>query len=337
MPLSYKLTAIIHLLKLTGRYDILPDGITMDNACNCIAFTADCQGDIIIDLDINITTKGDKNLGGRYFTVYIDGVKQSERAVAMGVPGECVSSTLTVAAGLEKGVHTIEVYRQNEPLRGSMLLKSITITGEFLEKPKDRNLYIEFVGDSITAGYGNLRLGKILRPGHPDNSDATSTYAFRIAKEFDTDISVLCRSGLAFSSETIPFEKLYTDTCFMTRPGKKYTVGRHPDFVIINLGTNDAAHADYNTLTHNVKKAISTVREVYPQSVIIWLYGLMGDKISDYIKQGLEECGGEDNKIYYCGLETDYSGGGGHPSLAGNKRAAEMVTAFIKDKGLIKC
>jgi len=339
---SYPVADICDYLKLCGRYDKLPlpdsdqMGITMDNACNYMGFVADCVGDITLDISIYIEQNEDKSMGARYFLIYVDGVKQPGRPYIMGVSKEHTECTLTLASGLDKGKHLIEVYRQNEPLKASMILKSINMKGvPMIEKPADKDLYIEFVGDSITAGYGNLRMGRIEKPGHANNSDATSTYAFLTAQALNADISVLCRSGMGFSLKSIPFADYYTQTCLVARPGKKYVSNREPDIVVINLGTNDNVKTDISEITEYTQKAIKTVRDFYPNCTIVWAYGLMGTHIEKEIKAGLENCGGEANNIYYCQLKTDYSGGGGHTSAAGHIEGAKDLTKFLKSKGLV--
>ena len=35
-------------------------------------------------------------------------------------------------------------------------IDSVRMSGEFAPKPSDHEIFIEFIGDSITTGYGNL-------------------------------------------------------------------------------------------------------------------------------------------------------------------------------------
>ncbi len=335
---TYAVLDILDYLKLDGRYrqgkdDYGNQGITYDNAYNCISFVADCEGDITIDLGVKLFKSDKDGWRDRYFTVYIDGVRQEERFSVEGGSSVYSKSTLTVAKGLSKGKHTIEVYRQNEANHCAMLLKSITMKGVPCERPKDRDLLIEFVGDSITAGYGNLGMSGIESPGHAKNSDATSTYAFLTAKNLNADITVTCRSGHMFSGTNPLFSDFYNQINWI-RDNTKYTPTRHPDIVVINLGTNDASHADHSTLADYTVKALEVVRAVHPDAKIVWAYGLMGTDVTNQIKKGIETFGGEAKGVYYCALQTDWSGGGGHPSLAGHSKAAETLTKFINDKVL---
>ncbi len=335
---SYPIIDLLDKLKLTGRFDEVREaeisGITMDNACNCIGFTAECEGDVTIDLNVRLSLKTVVGSSNLYFTVYVDGIKQEGRPYITGVPSESTDCVLVAAKGLRKGIHTIEIYRQNEPLKGSMIAKSINLKGKLLDRPADKPLYIEFVGDSITAGYGNMGLRGIENPSHADNSDATRTYAFLTAEALGADISVLCRSGMGFSLKTILFTDYYTNTCYMTRPGKVYKVGRHPDIVVVNLGTNDRVKSDIAIITEYTQKAIETIRGAHPNCKIVWAYGLMGRQLEPQITAGLNNCGGEENGIYYCPLVTDYSGGGGHTSADGHKAGAADLTKFINERVL---
>jgi hypothetical protein len=134
-----------------------------------------------------------------------------------------------------------------------------------------------------------------------------------------------------FSGEKPPFSDFYNQINWI-RDNTPYTPARHPDIVVINLGTG---YGDRSTLADYTVKALEVVRAVHPDAKIVWAYGLMGTDITNQIKKGIETFGGEAKGVYYCQLETDWSGGGGHPSLAGHKKAADTLTKFIQDKGLV--
>ncbi len=334
---TYALLDILDYLKLDGRYrqgkdDLGAEGITYDNAYNCISFVADCEGDVTIDLSIKFFDANEDR--DCYFTVYIDGVRQDERPAATGDVSVYSKATVTVAKGLKKGKHTIEVYRQNEASICAILLKSITMKGVPCERPKDRDLLIEFIGDSITVGFGNLVSNSEENPGFSKNSDATSTYAFLTAKNLNADIAATCRSGHMFSGTNPLFSDFYNQINWI-RDNTKYTPTRHPDIIVINLGTNDGNHGDMTTLTEYTVTALETIRAVHPDAKIVWAYGMGGTSVQSRITKGIEEFGGEAKGVYYCALPTDYSGGKSHPSLAGHKNAADILTKFIKDRGLV--
>ncbi len=337
---TYMVSDILDYLKLDGRYKEKKDdlnkytGITYDNAYNCISFVADCEGDIILDLDVKLFSADKEGWRDRYLTVYIDGVRQEERLAVEGGLMVYANRSVTVAKGLSKGKHTIEIYRQNESSHAEMLLKSITMKGVPCEKPADRELLIEFVGDSITAGYGNLGNNDTKNPDSAKNSDATSTYAFLTAKNLNADITATCRSGHMFSGENPLFSDFYNQINWI-RDKTPYTPTRHPDIVVVNLGTNDTNSTDLSTLSDYTVKALETIRAVHPDAKIVWAYGLMGSTVEDQILKGIQTYGGVEKGVYYCPLQTDWSGGGHHPSLVGHQRAADTLTKFIKDKGLV--
>ncbi|MEE1046994.1 MAG: hypothetical protein U0M60_06170, partial [Clostridia bacterium] len=59
-----------------------------------------------------------------------------------------------IAKNLQKGVHTISIYKQDEASDGNFKIKSISLNGKILPAISQKSKYIEFVGDSITAGHG---------------------------------------------------------------------------------------------------------------------------------------------------------------------------------------
>ena len=62
------------------------------------------------------------------------------------------------------------------------MLYGVSLCGTLYEAPEDREYYVEFIGDSITGGYGNLGDNAIENPGTALWEDGTKTYAFLTAK-----------------------------------------------------------------------------------------------------------------------------------------------------------
>ena len=57
----------------------------------------------------------------------------------------------------EEGIHTLRLVKLSENMRGKACLLALETDGELLAPQEaDKRLSIEFVGDSITCGYGTL-------------------------------------------------------------------------------------------------------------------------------------------------------------------------------------
>ena len=72
------------------------------------------------------------------------------------------------------------------------------------------------------------------------------------------------------------------------------------------------------------------IRGHYPSAGIVWAMGMIGQQLCPYLRAAVEELGGAENGYYYLQLESDTAGGGGHPSLAGQRRNAELLYEFLK-------
>ena len=340
---TYKFTEITEYLKINGRYAVTKAGeaagfadcIAFDHTANMISFNADCEGDVTITLSVNSAAEDGRE--PKYFLVIVDGVEQ--RMVVKGTKTIEVKAKLTIATGLKRGNHTFEIYRQTEASHGFCNLISVTMNGVPTARPKNKDLYIEFFGDSITAGYGNLTtVEDEVQVSYPEKSSGTDTYAFLTAKALNADMSAVAQSGVAYTwgqgSKTI-YD--FWENISFTRPNLgKYQAERQPDVVVLALGTND--HNFYEKegytreqLHEEAVKLLTQVRKDRPNAKIVWYYGILNNTINKEIKEAIEEVGGEAKGFYYCEDERRQNGGGWHPSKEDHIAGAQTLTNFLKD------
>ncbi len=326
--------------KLTGRYaeTIVYLGTqahkcySFDNTAQMLAFNADCEGDAVLTVAIKPTKAEPMN--NCYFSVYVDGI---ETRMSITAPQSVeTKQTLTLATGLKKGTHKFEIYRDTEFAHGTLNVISVTLNGVLTERPSDKNLHIEFLGDSITAGYGNLTQRELNEPdaSGPAKSDGSETYAFLTARELDADVTMVARSGLAFSYN--PVEDYWNRVSYTRSSLGNYTPARQPDVVVINLGTND--HGNYANKGLTIEQVeqravdlIKLVRSTRPNAKIVWMYGMMGSDIELNIKSAIKTCGGEASGIYYLGAESNSDGGGWHPSAKAHQKASVRLVNKLNE------
>ena len=326
-------------IKVIGRYSELPNGIACDWTASGIEFTADCEGEVVVGLTSTKSTASSGYDGDSYFTVYVDGVRQDERLEA--VSGE--ESLLTLASGLEKGTHTFRLLKQSHVAHSKTVITSISLKGTIGERPADRKAYIEFYGDSITCGYG-VASEYVRRVNGLANNDAyycdgTKAYAFLAAEELDVDYSMVSVSGwrLAGTSASIPI------TCYpyinWNRNSQKYDfTSRVPDLVVINLGTNDySAKIGEATFGADMETWIKRIRSDYGKADLpfVFVVNSMSDGYQGTIKSKLTEMGGEAAGLYVMTTVQDRRGLSNHPTCAGQKKTAELLSKFIRDNGII--
>lgn len=152
-----------------------------------------------------------------------------------------------LAEGLHAGRHTLTLIKRTEPLVGDVrFLGFQTAPGSHLlppEPPQRRR--IEFIGDSITAGYGNEGADANCRfTPLTENSDLA--FGPMAARALHADVSVIAWSGHGLirnrdASTTDLLGELYQRVIpSQTAPPYDPRVW-HPDAVVINLATNDFA------------------------------------------------------------------------------------------------
>ncbi len=338
---TYKMPEIIDYLKINGRYAVTKTGvdagmkpcITFDHSAMMVAFNADCEGDVTLQMTQKVG--GEQAAKKHYYLVVVDGVES--RVAVESFAGAEARCTLPVATGLARGKHTFEIYRQTELNFGIASLVSVTMKGVPTERPADKKLYIEFLGDSITAGYGDLTVSSdTVYPQYPEKSSGTDTYAFVAAKQLDADMYGIARSGLAFVNGLAGISIAdYWNKISWARPGLgDYEATRQADVVVINLGTNDDRenknwkYSD-EELTDYAVRVLNAVREDRPDAKIIWYYGMMGNGMKTPIKQAIEKVGGNDKGFYYLGGTSGWDGGGGHPSKAQHQAAGKVLADYI--------
>lgn len=264
-------------------------------------------------------------------------VKQADNMVKLAVivdgsmqtvevqPGE---SAVTLAAGLARGTHTIEVRRATSDT-GMTELQSIEYCGT-LTQPEKKMLQIEFLGDSITVGEGMLGTSN----DYIGNQNTMLGYAAQTAAKLNADFSMVAHSGITTAGMLTSQQQSYTtanETLPLNSNGKQ--------IVVINLGTNDIglpASCDTAALKTAIGQLLDAViAQNDEHTCVVWAYGMMATKGLDVIKEAVESQANGRN-IWFCDLSAakDNAGAGEHPSQVGNDKAADILAKFIQNNCL---
>lgn len=297
-----------------------------------------------------------KTVGGAgnpiYFQPVIDGTPGARFVVPSG------EQTVTLASNLADGDHVVEVYRDTEGRYGNSVFEGFT-DGTPKDPPAPSGRRIEIVGDSISAGYGNL--GSEQHPNFGADPDggcpfstltesAYASYGAVAARTVNAESSIVAVSGWGLyrdnnnvMSDVLPL--VYADTLGLT-PSPAWGFQPEPQAVIINLGTNDLANGDPGqTAFEGAYTAfIATVRGKYPDALIYCTVGplLSGTGLTmaqSYIEDVVvtEQSSG-DTRVHYLDFgEQNASLGTGcqyHPNTTEDQTmATTLVTAFHTNLG----
>ena len=324
---TYRITENLDHIKVIGRSSNLADGITCDWTASGISFNLDCVGDVVITVSSQSIS---------FFTVIVDGVRQENRVQVMGADAK-----ITIAKDLEGGLHSFSFLKQTENANSMCVLSSIGFDGEFAQKPQDKALYLEFYGDSITCGYGNL-VTAANKPADDSTSgtalwqDGTQTYAFRVAEALDADWSMVSVSGIPLSKGYTQFTmgEIMEKTNYR-RGDTAYSFARKPDLVVINLGTNDQqCGADMEDVKLKAETMIQTLRARYgADQKILFVTCMMNQNCRTQLLEVIQKCGGEEGGIYEMqSFESNRLGGNGHPNMTAHIDVAEELETYIRAK-----
>ncbi len=283
---------------------------------------------------------------------YVDG----ERVVDLCLEQE--ETVIDIFASDIQAEHTVSIVKLSEAAESTCGIKSINVTcaGD-IAPTAEKELKIEFIGDSITCGYG---VDDEDRDHHfsTHTEDATKAYAYKAAQLLDADYSLVSYSGHGIVSgyttqgkkvaaQQVP--KMYTQFARSYGSYNGYCVSSSswefdrfvPNAVVINLGTNDASYTGSDSAlqqeySDEYVKFLKTVRENNPEAYIICTLGVMGDTLYGAVENAVaaytEETG--DTKVSAFRL-TPQDGSTGfaadwHPTSATHDRAAEEIAAEIR-------
>lgn len=183
-----------------------------------------------------------------YIGVYVDGNPFEIARFAV----DSSQRKYTLAEGLPYGEHTVFVVKETEVAYGRVALLSVSCDGELLPPPKLPEMKIEFIGDSITCGYGNI-CSTASAEFVTAEENFSQTYAAVAAWLLGAQVSVVAASGNGFfhdygcnTCNLIPELYSYTDKFLHEHCGialQKWDFDSDKcDIIVVKLGQNDAQY-----------------------------------------------------------------------------------------------
>ncbi len=287
------------------------------------------------------------------FEVLLDGEKVLDRRLTVR------EETVTVFTGTEPRDAEVRLIKLSECTQSLMAVREIITDGTVAPLP-EAGRRIEFIGDSITCGYG-------VEESDPEKGFTTATenaeksYAAIVSDRLGMDRILASFSGHGIvsgytgdpavrnMSELVPpyYEKA-------GRNGYVLPSGRiaeeipwdfsqfRPDVVVVNLGTNDlswcagrpARNAEYRK---QYAEFLKTVRKDNPEAEILCILGVMGEGLNDSMEAAVNDyrAATGDEKIRSLTLrEQDGKrngyGANYHPSEQTQRELADIVTEAVR-------
>lgn len=286
--------------------------------------------------------------GTNYFNIIIDGTNFKLLKLNKG------KHTYVLAENLLKGKHTIELTKRNEWTYGKTLFYGFEINGQLIAKDTSNQLFIEFYGDSITAGHGNEDYSGEDKPGGEVTNNYTS-YGAITARALKADYTNIARGGIGImvSWFKMIMPEMY-DRLNPDDPNSKWDFSQKtPDIVVVNLFQNDSwivnlpEHEEFKRRfgektpsdlerVEAYSNFIKTIRNKYPKASIVCLLGNMdvtneGSKWPGYVQKAVHQL--NDAKLFTCFVT--YKETKGHPIVKEQQLIANKLITTIKENILI--
>ena len=320
---SHPLNSSTEGVRILGVRNLAAEtGINCDWSCSGIELTVRHEGG---DLRFNISSTA-----GCYFRAYVDGevwyFSEENPYCTVNLFGKL---TLT---DLSAGVHTVRVTKVTGYTLARAQILSVDFKGEILTDDAltaDSELYFEFVGDSITCGWGTI--GN--HAGAYTDQDGTYAFSYLLAEKYGADYSMTALSGQGLLCGTPGVTNGYLYASALRDTSEQYAFERKADLVVINIGTNDYAQRNNLGITEATFREaylsfLQTVREKNGADCkIVCLYNVMNDTFANAIISACAEMGGEASGIY-C-LKMPRSAGNQHPTIEEQKICAAVLEDVI--------
>lgn len=302
------------------------------------------------DIDIIMEDNGDNN----YYLVFID--KQDPQLLHLK-EGKHI---YTIARGLKKRMHSIEIFKRTESSNGTSIFY-----GFILQKDKrvhalkssqlfHRNML--FIGDSITAGYGNDRNNSTtpMVGFDPRYENQYNAYGAITARNLKSNYQAICYSGMGMfrdynGDQTYTMPRLYRQIAFEHK--KQWDPADYiPDVVVINLGSNDyfseisGKELDDALFKEAYLQFLKEIRNDYPNAEIICVIGCMINNywppertsktrmlkvISDIVKE-FNQAGDQKVRYVEVSVSDTINGDDSHPTTPNHIEMAKKLEKFCR-------
>ncbi len=281
------------------------------------------------------------NVGQNYYNLILDGKLFDTVRISKG------KKTYQIASGLENITHEIEIIKRTEEMFGKTQFFGFVVdkASTLVTITNQRTKLIEYIGNSITCGYGNEGVNG--GTFGPTTENHYMTYAAFTSRNFNSRHLAVCRSGIGIyrnydgpaTGNSDCMTNNYT-RIFLYDENPKYTFSDKPDLVCIDLGTNDfsVSGGDSSRFVSNYFRLIDTIQTKYSMPNILCLLGpMMSDptltsvrKYLQFIADSATQKGKGNVYFFEMSAQTGPFGIDYHPTVAQHIKNGLELTEYIK-------
>lgn len=361
-------------MKLLGRTHNEDGILWLPHSASGVEFTMD-------GTYCSVTLAGDsasQSSGRARFAAYVDGervldemISEKEMTFEIFVSKElevsCTTESssqseteiMSVETGQRSKEITVRLVKLSEALHSTVGLKSVDVVSRGDISPTaEKDLKIEFIGDSLTCGYG---VDDEVSSHHfsTTTEDCTKAFAYKTAQILDAEYSLVSYSGFGIVSGYTSVKgvksgdyvvpDMYETLAYSGGSYNGYNVGDtqwdfsrfQPDVVVICLGANDQTYTGSSEelmreYTDGYVEFLKKIRGHNPDAYFVCCLGLVSDGLFDAVCAAAEEYSGQtgDGRISVLhfpvqdgttGYAADY-----HPTAATYDEAAALLAEKIR-------
>lgn len=307
-------------------------------------------------MDINGSPTGKSRKLWPYLAVFYDDRQKPDIVFEVGE----LQDKYLLFASEQVETHVITLRKLSENAAGKIICNGFLGDG-CIEKAanREKKLQIEFIGDSITCGFGNMTQERD-RAFYTSEENGWMSHAAIAGRLLDAEVQMISCSGITLSEmlnkevwELPGMCSIYSYTdWFMEKELQKnmyseWNFKEHPkDVIVINLGTNDSAMIDlYGDIQAGIRlfeetyyKFLETVRKKNGEAPwIICTLGPLDYFLYDSIEKTARRFSSEknDEKIrcfkYMKVRLGEGFGACAHPSLLTQERMGREIAEYIQE------
>lgn len=288
--------------------------------------------------------------------------KNGERVIDTLV--DCEQKECVILDSENEETVQIQIVKLSECAMSMCGIKEFHADTDLFCAEKGKKHRIEFIGDSITCGYG-VDDEDCEHHFSTATEDVTKAFAYKTAQALDADYSMFSTSGhgiisgytddifVKHTDQRIPDRYTTLGLCYDTFDGTMTSEDIEwdfecfqPDLIVINLGTNDDSYCQDDEerqieYKDEYKAFLRLVREKNKKAHILCVLGLMGKRLYPFVCQACKEYSEENGDVRVSSFELPEQDGtvgyvaDYHPLEYFHNIATEALVDHIKKEKLL--